>query len=142
MAITAKLQHLKITARKVRLVADVVRNKSVSEAEAILRFTPKKASLPMLKLLRSAMATVKNTYKADPADYYIARLMVNDGPMSERVFPRSRGRADKIAKRTSHITLVLDTKTAQKKEVEKDVKIEDAKTAPKKVAKTAVSNKK
>lgn len=111
MAITAKLQHLKITARKVRLVADLVRNKSVNEAEAILRFTPKKASLPMLKLLRSAAATVKNTYKQDPADFYVARLMVNDGPMQERVFPRSRGRADKIQKRTSHITMILEAKT-------------------------------
>ena len=117
MEITAKLQHLKITARKVRLVANLIRNKSVNEAEAILRFTPKKASLPMLKLLRSAMATVKNTYKADPSEYYLAKLTVDDGPMSERVFPRSRGRADKIQKRTSHITMVLDTKkTATKTE--------------------------
>jgi len=112
MAITVKLQNLKITARKVRLVANLVRNKSVDEAEAILRFTSKKASLPMLKLLQSAKATVKNTYKKDPTDYYIAKLLVNDGPMSERVFPRSRGRADRIVKRTSHITLVLDTKSS------------------------------
>ncbi len=118
MVITAKLRNLKITARKVRLVANLVRNKSVSEAEAILRFTPKKASLPMLKLLQSAMASVKNTYKADPVDYYLAKLTVDDGPMSERVFPRSRGRADKISKRTSHITLVLDAKAAPKKAVE------------------------
>jgi len=66
MAITVKLQNLKITARKVRLVANLVRNKSVDEAEAILRFTSKKASLPMLKLLQSAKATVKNTYKKIP----------------------------------------------------------------------------
>ena len=90
------------------MVADLIRNKTVAEAEAILRFTPKKASAPMLKLLRSAMATVKNTYKLDPADFYVARLTVDDGPMQERVFPRSRGRADRIAKRTSHVTLVLE----------------------------------
>ncbi len=108
MAITAKLNNLKISSRKVRLVADLVRYKSVNEAEAILRFTPKKASLPMLKLLKSATATVKNTYKLDPNNFYVARLMVNDGPMSERVFPRSRGRADRIQKKTSHITLVLE----------------------------------
>lgn len=110
MAITAKLQQLKITARKVRLVADLIRFKSANEAEAILRFTTKKASLPMLKLLKSALATVKNTYKLDPNNFYIAKLMVNDGPMQERVFPRSRGRADKIQKRTSHITMVLEEK--------------------------------
>ncbi len=137
MAITAKLQNLKITARKVRLVADLVRNKSVSEAEAILRFTPKKASLPMLKLLRSAMATVKNTYKADPVDYYVAKLLVNDGPMSERVFPRSRGRADKIAKRTSHITLVLETKAAGKIKEEIPAKKTAVKTVAPAVAKKA-----
>ena len=134
MAITAKLQGLKITARKVRLVADLIRNKSVNEAEAILRFTSKKASLPMLKLLRSAMATVKNTYKLDPADFYLSSLMVNDGPMSERVFPRSRGRADKIQKRTSHITMVLDKKRGEEK---KEVAV---KTAVKKAAKK-VTNK-
>jgi len=116
---------------------DLVRNKSVSEAEAILRFTPKKASLPMLKLLRSAMATVKNTYKADPVDYYVAKLLVNDGPMSERVFPRSRGRADKIAKRTSHITLVLETKAAGKIKEEIPAKKTAVKTVAPAVAKKA-----
>jgi len=125
MAITAKLQNLKITARKVRLVADLVRRKPVGEAEAILRFTTKKSSLPMLKLLQSALATVKNTYKLDPKNFYIAKLTVNDGPMQERVFPRSRGRADKIQKRTSHITMVLEeVKPAEKTVVAKSAKKE------------------
>jgi large subunit ribosomal protein L22 len=115
MAITAKLQNLKITARKVRLVADLIRRKPVMEAEAILKFTSKKACLPMLKLLQSAMATAKNTYKLDPKDFYISKLMVNDGRMQERVFPRSRGRADKIQKRTSHIAMELgEIKTIDK----------------------------
>jgi Ribosomal protein L22 len=56
------------------------------------------------------MATAKNTYKLDPNNFYIDRLMVNDGPMSERVFPRSRGRADKLQKRTAHITMILKEK--------------------------------
>lgn len=119
MAITAKLQNLKITARKVRMVADLVRRKTVLEAEALLKFTSKKASLPMLKLLQSAMATVKNTYKLDPKDFYISKLMVNDGRMQERVFPRSRGRADKIQKRTSHITMELDRIKAIEKPAKK-----------------------
>ncbi len=114
MSITVKLRQLKITARKTRLVADLVRYKTTGEAEALLRFTPKKASLPLLKLLRSAMAAAKNTYKLDPGDFYIAKLTVDDGPMQERVFPRSRGRADKIQKRTSHITLTLEQKEAKK----------------------------
>jgi len=61
MAITAKLNNLKISARKVRLAADLIRKKPVIEAEAILRFTPKKASLPLLKLLRSAVANAKTS---------------------------------------------------------------------------------
>ena len=128
MAITAKLRQLKITARKVRLVADLVRYKSVNEAEAILRFTSKKASLPMLKLLRSAMATVKNTYKANPADFYLAKLTVDDGPMTERVFPRSRGRADKLQKRTSHITMVLESKAGAAKPAVKEAAKKPAKS--------------
>ncbi len=132
MAITVKLQNLKITARKVRMVADLVRYKSAEQAEAILRFTTKKASLPLLKLLQSALATAKNTYKLDPKNFYIDRLMVNDGPMSERVFPRSRGRADKLQKRTSHITMTLEeSKTAKaatkKMSVAKIGKVEKAK---------------
>jgi len=94
MAITVKLRQLKIAERKTRMVADLV--------------TPKKASLPLLKLLRSAAASAKNTYKLDPKGLYIAKLTVDGGPMQKRVFPRSRGRADHIEKRTSHITLVLD----------------------------------
>lgn len=110
MAITVKLRQLKITARKTRMVADLVRRKTVKEAEAILSFTPKKAALPLLKLLRSAAAAAKNTHKLDPKDFYIAKITVDDGPMQKRVFPRSRGRADRIEKRTSHITLTIDKK--------------------------------
>jgi large subunit ribosomal protein L22 len=115
MAITVKLQRLKITARKVRMVADLVRYKTTSDAEAVLKFTAKKASLPILKLLQSAMATAKNTYKLDPKNFFISKLMVSDGPMSDRVFPRSRGRADKIQKRTAHITMVLEEKVQSEK---------------------------
>jgi len=112
MAITVKLRQLKIAERKTRMVADLVRYKTVEEAEAILSFTPKKASLPLLKLLRSAAASAKNTYKFDPKNLYIAKLTVDGGPMQKRVFPRSRGRADHIEKRTSHSTLVLEEANA------------------------------
>jgi large subunit ribosomal protein L22 len=104
--VTAKLQNLKITARKVRLVADMIRRKPVVEAEAILRFTTKKTSLPLLKLLQSALANAKNA-KIDTADLIITKIMVNEGAMQERVFPRSRGRADHIQKKTSHILIEL-----------------------------------
>ena len=116
MAITAKLQNLKITARKVRLVADLIRRKPVVEAEAILRFTTKKASLPLLKLLQSAVANAKNA-KIETGDLMITKIMVNEGAMQERVFPRSRGRADRIQKKTSHILIELgsDKSEAAKK---------------------------
>ncbi len=114
MAITVKLRQLKITARKTRMVAGLVRYKTVSQAEAVLRFTTKKAALPILKLLRSAMAAAKNTYHADPKNFYISRLTVSDGPMQKRIFPRSRGRADRIEKRTSHITMTLEEKKETK----------------------------
>lgn len=120
MATIAKLNNLKITARKVRLVADLIRNKPVPQAEAILRFTTKKASQPLLKLLRSAIANAKNSAKLEPADLFIAKILVNDGPMQERVFPRSRGRADRIQKRTAHVTLELELiKKPENKSAEK-----------------------
>ena len=114
MAITAKLQNLKITARKVRMVADMIRRKPVVEAEAILRFTTKKASLPLLKLLQSALANAKNA-KVETGDLMIIRIMVNEGAMQERVFPRSRGRADRIQKKTSHIFIELGSDAGNKK---------------------------
>jgi large subunit ribosomal protein L22 len=115
MTITVKLRQLKIAARKVRLAADLIRYKSVTEAESILRFTPKKAAAPLLKLLQSAMAAAKNTHQSDPKDFFVAKITVDDGPMQKRVFPRSRGRADRIEKRTSHITLALDKKSQDEK---------------------------
>jgi large subunit ribosomal protein L22 len=112
MAVTAKLQNLKITARKVRLVADLIRRKPVVEAEAILRFTTKKASLPLLKLLQSAVANAKNA-KIETDGLVILKIMVNEGAMQERVFPRSRGRADRIQKKTSHILIELGSDKSQ-----------------------------
>ena len=84
----------------------MIRRKPVIQAEAILRFTTKKASHPLLKLLQSAVANAKNQ-KLETADLVISKIMVNEGPMQERVFPRSRGRADRIQKKTSHITIEL-----------------------------------
>ncbi len=110
MAITVKLRQLKITARKMRLAADLIRYKNAQEAEAILRFTPKKSALPLLKLLRSALAAAKNDHNMETGDLLVAKIAVDDGPMQKRVYPRSRGRADRIEKRTSHITLTLDRK--------------------------------
>jgi large subunit ribosomal protein L22 len=119
MAITASANNLKITARKVRLVADLIRWKTVNEAEALLRATVKKSSLPLLKLLKSAVANAKLA-KADPDNMLIGKIFVNDGPFQERVFPRSRGRADRLKKRTSHVTIVLENAPKAEKQKTKN----------------------
>ncbi len=107
MAISAKIKYLRISPRKVRMVADLIRNKTVGEAEAILKFTTKKASKPLLKLLESSIANAKNNFKKDISSLYISSIMVDGGPILKRTMPRSRGTAFAIQKKTSHITIVL-----------------------------------
>jgi large subunit ribosomal protein L22 len=89
------------------MVADLIRNKPVGEAEAILKFTTKKASKPLLKLLESSIANAKNNFKKDISSLYISSIMVDGGPILKRTMPRSRGTAFAIQKKTSHITIVL-----------------------------------
>jgi large subunit ribosomal protein L22 len=108
MAVIAKLRYLRIAPRKVRLVADLIRGKSVEEAQTILSFTIKKAALPLLKLLNSAIANAKNNFQLDPANLYISKLTVDEGPKYKRWMPRARGMASEIQKKTSHVTIVLD----------------------------------
>lgn len=106
---TAKLRYLRIAPRKVRLVADLIRGKSVKEAETILRFQVKRPAQPMMKLLQSAKANAKQQ-ELDERQLYISKVTVDEGPKLKRYRPRARGRAYKIQKKTSHITLVLDEK--------------------------------
>ena len=137
-----KLSHLHISPRKARLVADMVRGKGAEEAQTILNFAVKKTSGPMLKLLNSAIANAKTTKNIEAKDLYISRVLVNEGPVGKRMFPRSRGRGDLIKKRTSHIVMVLDQrkgeekKTTKKEKVKKEVvKKETIKKEDKKVVK-------
>lgn len=111
MAHQVKLKYLHISPRKVRLVADAIRGKKVDEAQSILSFTVKKASLPVLKLLNSAVANVKG--KTDKL--YISKITVDEGPVMKRVLPRAKGRGDVLKKRSSHVTLVLDEIKENKK---------------------------
>lgn len=108
MIVSAKLRHLHIAPRKVRLIADVIRGKSAAEAGAILNFTIKKAALPILKLLNSALANAKNNFQLGQANLYISKITVDEGPKIKRFMPRARGSAHEIQKKTSHINLVLD----------------------------------
>lgn len=111
MAHQVKLKYLHISPRKVRLVADAIRGKKVDEAQSILSFTVKKASLPVLKLLNSAVANTKE--KTDKL--YISKITVDEGPVMKRVLPRAKGRGDVLKKRSSHVTLVLDEIKENKK---------------------------
>jgi len=108
MAIVAKLNYLRIAPRKARLVADLIRGKSTEEAQTILNFTIKKAALPFLKLLNSAIANAKNNFQLEKSNLYISRITVDEGPKYKRWRARARGRAAEILKRTSHLTLYLD----------------------------------
>lgn len=104
----ASATHIRISPRKVRMVVDTVRGKSVSQALSILGFTRKKAALPVQKLLKSAVANaVENDGVSDADVLMIDRITVDEGPTLKRFMPRARGRATPIRKRTSHIRIVL-----------------------------------
>lgn len=110
MAFEAKLRYLHVAPRKARLIADLVRGKKAEEAQTILKFTVKKASDPVLKLLNSAMSNAKMLANVPASELFISRIVVDEGPILKRILPKSRGRGETIKKRMSHITLVLDTK--------------------------------
>ncbi|WP_258168031.1 50S ribosomal protein L22, partial [Paenibacillus sp. AR247] len=101
---------IRIAPRKVKLVVDLIRGKQVGEAIAILRHTPKSASLVVEKLLNSAIANAEHNYSMDINSLVVSQVFVNQGPTMKRFRPRAMGRASRINKRTSHITLVVSEK--------------------------------
>src|SRR4030042_4958462 len=105
MKVSAKLKYLRIAPRKVRLVVEQIRGKRVIEAESILNFMTKKGSLPVLKLLKQAVANAKNNFQLDPLNLFVARITVDEGPKIKRWRPRARGSAAEIQKKVSHITI-------------------------------------
>jgi len=108
MAVTAKLRYLRIAPRKVRLVADLIRGKTAEEAQTILNFTIKKVAQPLLKLLKSAIASAIHNYQLEESNLYISKITVDEGPKLKRWRARARGVASEIQKKTSHVTLVLE----------------------------------
>ena len=104
---TAKATYIRIAPRKVQIVLDLIRNQPADKAMAILKYTPKAACEPLMKLLKSAMANAENNNNMDVSRLYIAECSVSQGPTLKRVRPRAQGRAFRINKKTSHITLVL-----------------------------------
>ncbi|MFU0799786.1 MAG: 50S ribosomal protein L22 [Xylanivirga thermophila] len=105
---TATAKYVRISPRKVKIVIDLIRGKRVDEALAILQNTPKAASQPVIKLVNSAIANAENNLGLDRNDLYVAEIFANQGPTLKRIRPRAMGRAARIRKRTSHITVVLD----------------------------------
>lgn len=107
MEAKAKVTHVRISPRKVQVVLDLIRNQPVDKAMAILKFTSKAATEPLTKLLKSAMANAENNFNMDPTKLYVSSCHVAPGPTLKRIRPRAQGRAFRINKRTSHITLVV-----------------------------------
>ena len=104
----AAANYIRISARKVRLVADNVNGKPVEQALNVLTFTPKKAARLLLKVLKSAVANAEQNPSVDVDTLYVKRIWVDEGPTLKRWRPRAQGRAYRINKRTSHVTIVLD----------------------------------
>lgn len=111
----AQLKYLRIAPRKVRLVADSIRNKKAADACVKLAFMPKRAAKPILKLLNSARANARNNFNLDDNALFIKEIRVDAGTVMKRQMPQARGIAHIIRKRTSHITLVLDAIQNQSK---------------------------
>jgi len=114
MEIKVVLRNLRTAPRKSREVIDLIRNKSVSHARAVLEFTVKRSADPVLKLLNSAVASALHDHQLEESNLVVSKVWVDEGPKLKRSHPMSRGRAYPIMKRTSHITLVLSEITPKK----------------------------
>ena len=110
MEARAQLNYCRIAPRKVQIICDLIRGKDTKTAAALLSNTPKAGAEPMLKLLNSAVANAENNHNMDPDNLYIAATYANPGPILKRIRPRAQGRAFRINKRTSHITIVVAEK--------------------------------
>jgi large subunit ribosomal protein L22 len=105
MEVAARLKGARISAQKARLVADQVRGKPVEEALDLLEFSPKKAAHLVKKVLNSAIANAENNEGADVDELKVSSIYVDEGMTMKRLRPRAKGRADRILKRTCHITV-------------------------------------
>ena len=108
--VKATAKYIRIAPRKVRIVMNLVRGKSVADALAILKFPPKVGADAVEKVLRSAVANAENNFDMDVDRLFISSAFVDQGPTLKRIHPRSRGQAFKILKHTSHITVAVNEK--------------------------------
>ena len=107
MEAKAYLKYARISPRKVKIVLDLIRGKDVATAMAILKNTPKSASEYLIKLLNSAIANAEHNFSMDVSKLYVSECFVCPGPILKRIMPRAQGRAYRINKRTSHVTLAV-----------------------------------
>jgi large subunit ribosomal protein L22 len=110
---TAKARFVRVSATKARRVIDLVRGKSVSEALDILRWAPQAASEPVAKVIASAAANAQNNEGLDPSTLVVATVYADEGPTAKRIRPRAQGRAFRIRKRTSHITVIVESRASR-----------------------------
>ena len=109
----AKARFVRVSASKARRVIDLVRGKQVAEALDILRWAPQQASLPVAKVIASAAANAENNHRLDPATLVVATVFADEGPTAKRIRPRAQGRAFRIRRRTSHITVVVESRPSK-----------------------------
>jgi len=107
MEARAYLRYARVAPRKVKIVLDLIRNQSADQAMAILKHTPKAACEYLEKLLKSAIANAENNHNMDKNNLYVAECFVSQGPTLKRIRPRAQGRAFRVEKKSSHVTLVL-----------------------------------
>ncbi|MFZ5826167.1 MAG: 50S ribosomal protein L22 [Bacillota bacterium] len=113
MEVKASARYIRISPRKVRVVIDLVRGKSVSEALTLLKFIPKRASEPIAKVIASAAANAEHNFNLNKDNLVVSQAFVDQGPTLKRFHPRQRGQAFPILKRTSHITVAVKEKEAK-----------------------------
>jgi large subunit ribosomal protein L22 len=111
----ARARYVRATPMKVRRVVDLIRGRSAADALAVLQFAPQAASEPVAKVLASAVANAENNLELDPETLWISKAYVDEGPTLKRFRPRAQGRAYRIRKRTSHITIELESLRIEKK---------------------------
>jgi len=104
---TATAKYVRVSARKMRLVADMVRGKGVAEARTVLAFSTKNAAKVVTKVLGSAVANAENNHDMSADELFISTILVNEGPTLKRIRPRAMGRAFRVRKRTCHVTVEL-----------------------------------
>ncbi|GAA2450095.1 50S ribosomal protein L22 [Actinomadura vinacea] len=110
MEARAQARFIRVTPRKARRVVDLIRGLPAAEAQAVLRFAPQAASEPVGKVLASAIANAEHNFKLDTDTLVVSKAYVDEGPTLKRFRPRAQGRAYRINKRTSHITVIVESR--------------------------------